>query len=173
MVIIGAADVAEEGGVHGGAGDGEVADGFVVAVVVSAEAMGGACVADGAHGLAVHVDGCGLLEVHAVVGRAAVHVGGQLLQVAGVRDFVGGGLGALAAPCPRRLCGAECEEQHGGCPRGVSDGLNDVVHTFICLMLCSCCCLLRSLRSKSCKILNFVDFPHARHSSNKFGSALA
>jgi hypothetical protein len=32
---------------------------------------------------------------------------------------------------PRRLRGEQGEEQHGGCPRGVSDDVNDVVHTVV------------------------------------------
>ena len=38
-MVIGSADVAEEGGIRGGAADGEVADGIAAAVVVSAEAV--------------------------------------------------------------------------------------------------------------------------------------
>ena len=50
-------------------------------------------------------------EVMALVIGAAVHVGGQLVEVGGGLDLLRTGLGALAVPCPRRGRGEQHEEQ--------------------------------------------------------------
>ena len=112
--------------------DADAADGVVravegaaeVAVVRAVVASDGLVVAFGAIGIVprsgvVVGDVLGQHEILASVVVAAVHVGGQLVEVCGARNLVGGGFGAAATAestvCPRRLCGHgehHCEQQH-------------------------------------------------------------
>ena len=109
--------------------DADAADGVVRAVEGAAEvavaaSSDGLVVAFGAIGIVprsgvVVGDVSGQHEILAVVVVAAVHVGGQLVEVCGARNLVGVGFGAAATAestvCPRRLCGHgehHCEQQH-------------------------------------------------------------
>ncbi len=97
---------------------------FEVSVIVVVVAADGREVVLGAAGV-VPVGGVAVSEVggqHEVIALvlcAAVHVGSQLVQVAGTGNQVRVGTGAATTPCPRRLRSCEGEnegEQQHGCP---------------------------------------------------------
>ena len=120
---------------------GEAGDGVALSVVGAVEWRGVVTVGLAANRLevadAAHVDVLRLLEGHAAGFVAVVDIIGEDNEVLRVADFVitASRVVRQAADgilCPRRLRGEQGEEQHGGCPRGVSDDVNDVVHC--CLM---------------------------------------
>ena len=120
--------------------DADATDGVALAVVVPIEVV--ALVADGgevtfgvANTLGAVGDVGSLLEVHVLVGRAAVHVGSQLVQVAGTGNQVRVGTGAATVPCPRRRR-EQHHEQRQRCPhREISECF--LFHTFMIVIFYS------------------------------------
>ena len=113
IIITGAFSIAEESGILVAAADGEAADGLVVTVIFT---LKGFTASANGRPVAAERDGVSLLEVHVLVVRAAVHIGSQLVQVAGTGNQVRVGTGAATVPCPRRGRREQHHEQRQGCP---------------------------------------------------------